>query len=107
MRQWSCELDILPKADPVIDPAHFGLRRLVGPRRPAAMGRAIDDIEELHAVRAAEISIGLWHGTEQIHAHLLPRKIPVALDLKRPIAVCNRLAAPYGFHLTILSYPHR
>src|ERR1700722_19203879 len=79
----SRNLDVFPEADPVVDRLHLGLRRQIGPGRARAGLAVLDDIVELHAVRAFEIARRLGCGLEQVHLDRVAREIDVAADLER------------------------
>ena len=48
----------------------------------------------LHTVRAFEIVRSFGRGAQQVHQHGVPREVPVAAHLKRPIAGRKHMTAP-------------
>ena len=55
---------------------------------------ALDDVVELHAVRAFEIARRLGRDLQQVHPHRVARKIDVAADLEGAVAAGDHLAVP-------------
>src|SRR5215510_7376955 len=90
----SLDVDVFPEADPMVDRLHLGLRRFIGPRRTRTAPLALDDVVELHAVRALQIVRRLGRDREQLHADCLAWKVAVAVDFQSPVAAGDHLALP-------------
>src|SRR5204863_7073244 len=94
----SRDLDVLPEPDPVIDFAHGGAWRFVGPRCSFAACCIVGNVVELDPVRAGQIALCLRRGLQQVHANRLPRKVRVAAHIEGPIALGDDPTTPYCLH---------
>src|SRR6267154_5071095 len=96
------QLDVVPKRDPV---SHVGVgspRRLVRPSGALAGVGSVREIEKLHTVGTAVVTLRLRGRLQKFHAHRRRREVVIAVELDRPIAFCYDLTMPHGFHEAVL-----